>query len=77
MEPITLYTRDECHLCDVAADLVAEVAPERGLVKVDIEDDLALLERYGVRIPVLRRPEDGAELGWPFDEAALRAFVGA
>jgi hypothetical protein len=33
------------------------------------------MEKYGVRIPVLRRADNGAELGWPFDEAAVVCFL--
>ena len=37
-------------------------------------NDDALEARYGIRVPVLRRG-DGAELDWPFDVEAVRAFV--
>lgn len=75
MESLTLYTRPDCHLCDDAEELLCSVAPEFVLVKVDIEDDLALLERYGLKIPVLQRSGDAAELAWPFDAAGLRRFL--
>ncbi len=42
---------------------------------VEIADDEDLLERYGVRIPVLRHRETGGELDWPFDAAAVRRLV--
>lgn len=42
---------------------------------VDISDDLGLLRAYGDRIPVLRDADTGAELGWPFDRAALEGFI--
>ena len=31
------------------------------------DDDDALVERYGVRIPVLKEVSKDVELGWPFD----------
>ncbi|MGB5062546.1 MAG: glutaredoxin family protein, partial [Candidatus Competibacter sp.] len=34
------------------------------------------LERYGVRIPVLRRLDTGNELDWPFDAAGVRCLLG-
>ena len=38
--------------------------------------DEALMERYGTRIPVLRDPAAlAAEIGWPFDEAAVRGLL--
>ena len=42
----------------------------------DIADDLELMERYGVRIPVVRDAA-GRELGWPFDGTQLRQFLSA
>lgn len=69
-----LYSRPGCHLCDVAAGILeANGVPFR---VQDIEFDLALIRRYGERVPVLYRPADGAELGWPFDEASLENFLG-
>ena len=47
----------------------------RGVRPVEIADDEELLERYGVRIPVLRRLDTGEELDWPFDVAAVRRLV--
>jgi len=41
----------------------------------DIADDPVLVERYGIRIPVLRRTDDSSELGWPFDFEQLRVFL--
>ncbi len=71
---LILYQRDDCHLCDQALDVLATAgAPEFDSVWID--DDAALLARYGERIPVLRHIDDGRELDWPFDAAALRAFL--
>jgi hypothetical protein len=42
---------------------------------VDIAGDDALLGRYGTRIPVVHRTDSGAELDWPFDEAALKMLI--
>lgn len=65
-----------CHLCEFAE---AEIMPlvEHGLLVelVDIADSEALFEAYGLRIPVLRRVDTGAELEWPFDEAQVVAFL--
>jgi hypothetical protein len=77
MSELILYTRPDCHLCDEAAGLLAVVAPDRDYRLVDIEDDLALLDRYGIRVPVLRLEPAGTELGWPFDAAALTRFLQA
>ncbi|MHA6204545.1 glutaredoxin family protein [Dyella soli] len=69
-----LYQRDYCHLCDQALAVMAEaLAPDFDSVWVD--DDAALEDRYGVRVPVLRDMQDGRELDWPFDAAAVRSFL--
>jgi hypothetical protein len=75
MSEFTLFQRDDCHLCDLALDALAEARlPE--FASVWIDDDDVLEARYGARVPVLRRG-DGAELDWPFDVAAVKVFVGA
>ncbi|MCB2251034.1 glutaredoxin family protein [Pseudomonas chlororaphis] len=65
-----------CHLCELAE---AELMPlvEHGLMVelVDIAEDETLLEAYSLRIPVLRRVDNGAELGWPFDAEQVVAFL--
>ncbi|MFN3842043.1 MAG: glutaredoxin family protein [Rehaibacterium terrae] len=71
---LTLYTRDDCHLCDQAMEVMAAArVPEYESVWID--GDAALEARYGVRVPVLRNEDSGAELGWPFDAAAVAAFL--
>jgi hypothetical protein len=73
---LTLFQRDDCHLCDLA---LAELAQARtpDFDSIFIDGDGTLEARYGVRIPVLRRNADGAELDWPFDAAKVAAFVAA
>ena len=69
-----LYQRDDCHLCDVALALLAQVrAPEFDSVFID--GDPALEARYGERVPVLRNQVDGRELGWPFEAGTLRDWL--
>jgi hypothetical protein len=74
MSPFTLFQRDDCHLCDQALEVLAQ-ARLPDFASVWIDDDVTLEARYGARVPVLRRG-DGAELGWPFDVAAVKAFAG-
>ncbi|MCO7515087.1 glutaredoxin family protein [Pseudomonas guariconensis] len=65
-----------CHLCEVAEALLMPFVEHGLLVElVDIADSEALFERYGLRIPVLRRCDTGAELGWPFDAEQVVAFL--
>jgi Glutaredoxin-like domain (DUF836) len=73
MSDFTLFQRDDCHLCDLALEVLAQARfPE--FVSVWIDEDEALEARYGARVPVLRRG-DGVELDWPFDAEAVKAFV--
>ncbi|OCW23098.1 glutaredoxin family protein [Pseudomonas sp. S3E12] len=65
-----------CHLCEIAE---AEIMPlvEHGLLVelVDITTPDDLTDAYGLRIPVLRRVDTGAELDWPFDADQVVAFL--
>jgi hypothetical protein len=70
---LVLYGTQACHLCEEAGALLAGLGIEAN--HCDIIDDDGLLELYGVRIPVLKRLDTGAELGWPFDAEAVARFV--
>lgn len=72
---LILYGTDGCHLCELAEALLAPLLGSHSCELIDIVDSDALMERYGVRIPVLVRAADGAELGWPFAEGELREFL--
>lgn len=66
-----------CHLCEVAEEELMPLVEHGLLVElVDIADSEALFEAYSLRIPVLRRVDTGAELGWPFDAGQVVAFLG-
>ncbi|GAA0707607.1 glutaredoxin family protein [Dokdonella soli] len=71
---LILFQRDDCPLCDHALALLAAArAPDFDSVWID--DDAALEARYGTRVPVLRDQEADRELDWPFEPAALHAFL--
>ncbi|MCS4278706.1 hypothetical protein M2412_000667 [Stenotrophomonas rhizophila] len=69
-----MYQRDDCQLCDQALAVLAQ-ARVADLDSVFIDDDTALEARYGRRVPVLRDAQ-GRELDWPFDVAAVEAWIG-
>ena len=72
---LLLYQRDDCHLCDLALEVLAAArAPD--FESVFIDDDAVLEGRYGTRVPVLRDDARGVELAWPFDADRLRLFLG-
>ena len=77
MFTVTLYVREECHLCEQAkADLesLQDQFPHR-LVEVDIDSDPALQSAYLVDIPVV---EVGPyRLRAPFDREKLMVTLGA
>ena len=72
--PLVLYQRDDCHLCDLALEVLA-MAHVPDFESVFIDDDEVLEERYGMRVPVLRNDVTGAELDWPFDIEQLGNFL--
>lgn len=70
---IKLYGTGFCHLCEDAETILRK----EGVVAVhiDIAEHDDLLEKYGTRIPVLRRDDNNAELDWPFDTVAVSRFL--
>lgn len=72
---LTLFQRDDCHLCDLALEVLAQArAPEFESVFIDCNDELEA--RYGIRVPVLRDEGRDAELEWPFDAGELQRWLG-
>jgi len=73
MSGLVLYGTTYCHLCEDAEAVLNEAGVSA--VYIDIADDDGLIDSYGTRIPVLRRVDDGAELGWPFDAGMVKRFL--
>jgi glutaredoxin len=72
-DSLVLYSRAECHLCDLALAMLDATGLEWRAV--DIDTDPVLTEKYGIHVPVVFRPADGRELFFPFDEQALLNFA--
>ena len=74
---VQLYTTLGCHLCEQALALLNALHAELDLVieSVEIAESDELVARYGIRIPVVTRTGSLEELGWPFNESALKAFL--
>ena len=70
---LKLYHREECHLCELALDLLAHNGFSERLKLIDIDTDPTLGIEFGLRIPVLER-EDGTRLDWPFTKSDLNRF---
>ncbi|MBS98586.1 MAG: glutaredoxin family protein [Oceanospirillaceae bacterium] len=70
-------TTEGCHLCENAI-VVLQAGLSSEVFEVDLVDiafDDALMDAYATRIPVLREPASGRELGWPFGPEELEAFL--
>ena len=52
---LELFTRAGCHLCVTAAETLARIGAEAGLVpeEVDVDTDPELQAEYGDRVPVV------------------------
>lgn len=76
---LTLYTGPNCELCDHAMDVYEQLPPEKlallDLQSANIRNDAELYHLYAVRIPVIKRNDTQAELGWPFDVEMLEKFI--
>ena len=73
---LQLLTRQDCHLCATAAEVLEGIAGEAGLVPaaVDVDSDPELRAEYGDRVPVIE--VDGREHGyWRVEEDRLRAAL--
>jgi glutaredoxin len=69
---LTLITRDQCHLCEVAKEAIARVAEASGEQwrEVDVDADPELQAEYWDRVPVILL--DGKEHGyWRVEESRL------
>jgi len=55
MIEVTLYTRNDCHLCEQAKELVLELEKDIPLTfkELNIDQDPALLKKYGQEVPVI------------------------
>jgi len=56
---LTIYSKPGCHLCDEMKSLVHRIIAQQpndhaiALDEIDISSDSALVDRYGLEIPVL------------------------
>ncbi|MFI5426783.1 glutaredoxin family protein [Aeromicrobium sp. UC242_57] len=70
---VVVYSREGCHLCEVAEAQVAEICAELGTswTRVDIDDDPDLHQRFTEQVPVTF--VDGAQHDfWRVDPERLR-----
>ena len=55
MVNITIYSKKDCHLCDVAKEKLLEIQQEFPflIIEIDIESDKTAFEKYKHLIPVI------------------------
>ncbi len=55
MTSITIYSKKDCHLCDIAKETLLKVQQELpfSLNEIDIEKDRTAFEKYKYLIPVI------------------------
>ena len=70
---LVLYSREECHLCELAAKLLRSMGVE--FEEIDIDRDSSLEARYGIKVPVLAQPAQCREICFPFGEEEVKAFL--
>ena len=74
---VTIYSKPDCHLCDEMKAIVHRVLDgdaHTSIEEIDISDDSALVDRYGLEIPVL--VIDGTKVAkYRVSEAELRRMV--
>lgn len=65
-----------CHLCEQAEAMLLPLVENGLLVELlDIAERPETVDDYGLRIPVLRRVDTGAELDWPFEVEQVVRFL--
>lgn len=81
MTTLTLISKPDCHLCDVAREIVDVVVAELAEEDVTVEersilDDPALYEQWWEKIPVVLI-DDRLHAHWRLDAARLAAALDA
>lgn len=64
-QQMKLYSKKNCHLCDVAKMELEKVKTQTGrsYLEIDIYEDDELLEMYGLKIPVVQYKEEIIQYG--------------
>jgi len=74
LSQVTLYAKTDCHLCDVAIELLKQF--DLSLTIIDIQSQEELMDEYGLVIPVVLF-ENGTILNWPFDAVTIQSQLSA
>lgn len=77
MKTLRLYSRRGCHLCEQLEEELLPLIRGRARVEtVDIDTDIELKKRFGLRIPILASA-DRELSGYPLQPEAIEAYLSA
>ena len=76
MTVITVFSRQDCHLCDVAIELLESMRDELDFTieKIQIEGDEKLEKLYGQQVPVIQIDGETHDF-WRLDPERFRASL--
>jgi len=76
MTVITVFSRQDCHLCDVAIELLESMRDELDFTieKIQIEGDEKLEKLYGQQVPVIQIDGEPHDF-WRLDPERFRASL--
>lgn len=69
-----LYSRNDCPLCEYAANLLHSLGVV--FIERDVDSNPQWLRRYGLCVPVIADEHDARELAFPFEPDDVADFVG-
>ncbi len=76
MVKITIYSKKDCHLCDIAKETLLKLQKEFpfSLTEIDIEKDKLAFEKYKYLIPVIEI-DDEKVFTYKVNEAELKTIL--
>jgi glutaredoxin len=69
---VTLYSKPDCHLCDLAYQLLTDL--DLAVSVIDVQSNSVFMEKYHLTIPIVVF-SNAAELSWPFDLEAIQSLL--
>lgn len=76
---LQFLTRDGCHLCEEAFEMLAGRAGSAGITVavLDIDEDQALFEEFDLRVPVIRDASGVVLAEGVIDSESIRRIIAA
>jgi hypothetical protein len=74
---LNLYSTSHCHLCEEAESLLINISNQQQIQWecIEIADDSNLLDRYALKIPVIKRIDIDTDINWPFGELDIKNLI--